>query len=392
MRPEIVAAERAREVRDAARAWRRTGFIGEEALGLVLERYPDDRVRFGPGFRVLAFIFTLIASCALIGLWFVFFDSNPQTGASLIVWAVVFSGLTELQRGPMRRVGAGAESATALAAAALATLGGTIGFGGGSFNDFLLRFLASGFVACSAAAWRWGDAIFQLGAGLLGFALLAQAGPARLLWIGAAALAIPICLAGARLARNAPSQRRGFMILGAISVLALYGAIHIWSLDQHLVESLSVVAREGSGSDGSKGLRALSFATTALLPPALLLIGWRRREPLLLYAGILLVGASVATIRLYREVMPLSLALCLIGAACLTTGLGLLRWLRSGPARERHGFTADPLLDDARRTEAVRSVVAMASFTPAAQAQAARPAFEGGGGGFGGGGATGSYQ
>lgn len=392
MRPEIVAAERAREVRDAARAWRRAGFIGEEALGFVLERYPDDRVRFGPGFRVLAFIFTLIASWALIGLWFVFFDSNPGTGATFLVWALVLSGLTEVQRGPMRRAGAGAESATALGAAALATLAGTIGFGGGSFNDFLLRFLVSGFAVCSAAAWRWGDAIFQLGAGLLGFALLAQAGPARLLWIVAAALAIPMCIAGARLARHAPSQRRGFVILGAVSVLALYGAIHIWSLDQHLVESLSVVTRGGSAVDESTSLRSLSIAATALLPPALLLIGWRRREPLLLYAGLLLVGASIATIRLYREVMPLSLALILIGAACLAIALGLRRWLRSGPTGERHGFTADPLLDDANRTEAIRSVVAMASFTPAAQAPAARPAFEGGGGGFGGGGATGSYQ
>lgn len=392
MRPEIVAAERAREVRDAARAWRRAGFIGEEALGLVLERYPDDRVRFGPGFRVLAFTFTLIASWALIGLWFVFFDSNPGTGASFLVWALVLAGLTEVQRGPMRRAGAGAESATALGATVLATLAGTIGFGGGSFNDFLLRFLVSGFVVCATAAWRWGDAIFQLGAGLLGFALLAQPGPGRLLWIVAAALAIPACLAGARHARHAPSQRRGFVIVGAVSVLALYAAIHIWSFDQRLVESLSVVERGGSAEAGSASLRSLSLSATVLLPPALLVIGWRRREPLLFYGGILLVGTSVATIRLYREVMPLSLALILVGAACLAMALGLRRWLRSGPAGERHGFTADPLLDDANRTEAIRSVVAMASFTPAAQAPAARPAFEGGGGGFGGGGATGSYQ
>lgn len=392
MREEIVAAERAREARDAARGWRRAGFIGEAAFARVVMLHPDDRQRFGPGFRALAFIFTLVASWALIGLWFVFFDSNPKSGGSFLVWAVALGALTEFQRGSMRRADAGAESATALGAAVLATIAGTVGFGEGDFRDFILRFLLSGFVACSLAAWRWGDALFHLGAGLSGFGLLAQAGQGRLLWIVAAAVALPTCLAGARLERFAPSRRRGFAILGAVAVLALYGAIHIWSFDQHVVESMSVIAPAGSTSTGSTTFRALSILATALLPPALLAIGWVRREPLLLYAGLLLVGASIATIRLYREVMPLSFALILIGAGCLVLAFGVRRWLRRGDKGERAGFTADPLFDNTNRTEAIRSVVAMASFTPAAQAPASRPAFEGGGGGFGGGGATGSYQ
>jgi hypothetical protein len=181
------------------------------------------------------------------------------------------------------------------------------------------------------------------------------------------------------------------VIVGAIAVLALYGALHIWSFDEHLVESMSVVAHGGS-ADVQPTLRTLSILATALLPPLLLRIGWRRREPLLLYAGLLLVGASIATIRLYREIMPLSLALILIGTACLALAFAARRWLRAGERGERGGFTADPLFDNTNRTEAIRSVVAMASFTPAAQAPGTRPAFEGGGGGFGGGGATGSYE
>jgi hypothetical protein len=112
---------------------------------------------------------------------------------------------------------------------------------------------------------------------------------------------------------------------------------------------------------------------------------------LLLYSGLLLIGVSIATIRLYHAVMPLSLALILIGSACLALALGVRRWLRSSPNGERHGFTADPLFDNTNRTEVIRSVVAAASFTPAAQAAPATPAFEGGGGSFGGGGASGGY-
>ena len=103
------------------------------------------------------------------------------------------------------------------------------------------------------------------------------------------------------------------------------------------------------------------------------------------------IGVSIATIRLYREVMPLSLALILIGGSSLALALGVRRFLRAGPKGERHGFTADPLLDNSNRTEAIRIVTTMASFAPTAQAAPDRSGFEGGGGGFGGGGATGTY-
>ena len=392
MKAEIVAAERAKEAREAARAWRRSGFIPQEVLNRVIEMYPDDRKRFGPGFRVLAFIFALLASFTLVGLWFDLFDSNPRNGMSFFVWALVLAALTELQRGPWKRADAGAEIATALAAVVLAAVAGTVGFGGSQIDEAVLRLLVSTTLACSIAAWRWGDALFFLGAGLSSFGLFAQAGHGRLLWIAAALILIPMCIAGARLERFAPSSRKGFVILGAVAVLALYAAVHVWSFDQHLIESMSVIGHGGAVSAEPTGIRSFSILATALLPPALLLIGWRKREPLLLYAGLLLIGASIATIRLYREVMPLSLALILIGAFCIALAFGVRRWLRSGDKGECCGFTADPLFDDTNRTEAIRSVVAMASFTPTAQPPASRPAFEGGGGRFGGGGATGSYE
>jgi hypothetical protein len=329
---------------------------------------------------------------ALIGLWLDFFDRNLDSGVSFLAWAFILAAFTEVQRGPLKRADAGAESATALMAAVLATVAGTIGLGGTRFDDLTLRFLVSGFLAGSIAAWRWGDGLFFLGAGLSGFGLLAQTGHGRLLWIAAALLLIPTGLAGARLERFAPSSRKGFVIVGAIAVLALYAAVHVWSFDQHLIESMRVIAQGGAVSAKPTGTRSLSILATALLPPGLLLIGWRKREPLLLYAGLLLIGASIATIRLYHQVMPLSFALILIGTGCLALAFGVRRWLRSGDQGERDGFTADPLFDNTNRTEAIRSVVAMASFTPGAQAPASRPAFEGGGGRFGGGGATGSYQ
>lgn len=391
MTPELVAAERAKEARDAARAWRRAGFTTEVVLSRVIEAYPDDRKRFGPGFRALAFIFALVASLTMIGLWFDLFDSNPSNGTSFLVWALALAALTELQRGPWKRADAGAETATALMAVVMGVMAG-MAFGDTRSDDLLvLRFMLSGLIACSLAAWRWGERLFFLGAGLSGFGLLAQADRGRLLWIITSLLLIPGCLGAVRSERLGPSHRRGAVTLGAIAILALYGAVHVYSWDEHFIESMRIVS-SGTSAAAWPPLRSLSILATALLPPVLFVIGWRRREPLLLYAGLLLIGASIATIRLYRQVMPLSFALILIGAACIALALAVRRWLRSGDQGERDGFTADPLFDNANRTEAIRSVVAMASFTPAAQAPGTRPAFEGGGGGFGGGGATGSYE
>lgn len=391
MRAAVVAAERARHVRDAARAWRRAGLIGEEALRTIVARYPDDRRRFGPGFRALAFVFTVIASWALIGLWIVLFNPNLDRGAGFLAGGMLWVAFTEFQRGHLKRADAGAEAATALIAGVLAVASGAIGFGGSRVEDFLLRFLVAAFLVSSAAAWRWGDKLFFLGASLSGFGLLAQPGQGRLLWILASAILIPACVRAARDQRLSPSHRSGAVIVGVVAVLALYSAVHVWSWDQGVVEQLRLASSLAPAGPQGPFLRSLSILATAVLPPVLFLAGWRRREPLLLYGGLLLIGASIATIRLYREVMPLSLALILIGAACLTLALSVRRWLRSGMGGERHGFTADPLFDNTNRTEVIRTVVAMASFTPAAQPAPARSSFDGGGGGFGGGGASGTY-
>jgi uncharacterized membrane protein YgcG len=386
--PEIVAAERAREVRDAVRAWRRGGFTTEACEAEALARYPDDRVRFGMGFRILSFIFAFIAGVALVGFSALFLATSGTGRFFFTFWAVVMTALTELQRGPGRRADAGAETATACLAVLFAICACFVGTD--RTSEMLFRFIAASFFFCGVAAWRWGDRVFSLGTAVAGFGLLAQNDFGRISWVLAA---IPLIVASLRAARArslAPSHRHGAMIVGAIAVFALYFALHVFSWDERLVEGLHIFGSETPESAFSGPWRALCLASTALLPPALLLAGWRRREPLLLYAGLLLLGVSIATVRLYRQVMPLSLALILLGASLLLLVFAMRRWLRTGAGGERDGFTADPLLDNTNRTEAVRVAAAMASFTPAPRSDSGG-GFVGGGGSFGGGGATGSF-
>lgn len=393
MSPEWSAAERAKEIRDEARGWRRAGFINEEVLRRTLSLFPDDRERFGPGFRALAFLFAGFACVVMVGLALVLFEPRGEfaLGVQLCFWAVALAALTEVQRGSWKRADAGAENATAYASVILGVLG-IVALTESLPTDARLfgtatRTIAVLLVACAVAAWRYGDMVLFAGGALSGFALLVQTGHGRLLWILVGALLVPVCLRAARDPRLGPSHRRGSVIVGAVAIVALYVAAHVWSFDQRLIEW----THDFNTPPGPLPFRWLSILATALLPPFLLGLGWRRREPLLLYSGLLLIGISIATIRLYHSVLPLSFALILIGGSCLGLALAVRRWLRAGEKGERDGFTADPLFDDTNRTEAIRAVVAVASFTPAAQPTASRPAFEGGGGSFGGGGATGGF-
>lgn len=391
MSPEIAAAQRAKEVRDAARGWKRAGFISDAVLPRIVEIYPDTRRRFGPALRTLAFIFATIAAWAMIGLSSLFL--SPEWGRAwtfFLSWAVVLAALTEIQRGPMKHSDAGSESATALLAVIFLVTSVLVNEDNHSAHGLAVRVFSSILFMCSVAAWRFGERIFFLCAAMAGFGLLTQFPQSRFTWMVTALALIPLSIRAARSARLAPAMRRGATLVGAIALLALYAAIHIWSWDNLAIEWLNA-STSSTTSRSPDSVRWPSLIATALLPPFLLILGWKRRERLLIYGGLLLIAASLATIRLYQVVMPFSAALIAVGATCIVLALSTRRWLRSGPGGERDGFTADPLFDNENRTAVIRTAVSMASFTPAAQATSAPAAFQGEGGSFGGGGASGSF-
>lgn len=396
MRAEMRAAERAREVRDAARAWEKAGFTTNEVTREVIGLYPDDRGRLGPGFRTLVFIFAWMAGTSCTTFLFIPFSMLGSTGWALMmgVYGLMLAALTEYQIGPLKRMDAGAESATGLMATGY-TLAGLLWFlievtHLGERPAVLLG-LTVCCAWCATAAWRWGERIYFIGAFCCLLLLLAQGPAPRLLWMLAGGLGAWEAARASRDEKLSPGHRKGAAYVAGCALLALYAAVHIGSVDSRLIEELRIISPSTRTEAPGSAVRNASVLATGLLPVALMAMGWRLRRSLLLNIGLLLLGASVITIRAYREVMPLGSALVLIGAVCLLAALGLRRWLRGGPAGERNGFTADPLLDDTNRTEVIETALKVATFTPAARAAPEPPAFQGGGGSFGGGGASTSF-
>ncbi len=392
MSPEQARAERAQAARETARAWRRAGLLDWAAAAHVERSFPDDRRRFGPVLRTLAYGFTVFAVGAAFALVLVLLDahSDDTIGVLAFVSTLALVGATELLKGPLRLANAGVESATGQLAP-LATLGAVMWLlskisTGSPYGLLVALLVATG--AYALAAFRWGSTVGALLATACLGGALAQLPGARLSWLAVALLVVPLTLRGSEESGLPPSHRRSCLAVSLLLVAGVYIAFHLGSYDEHLLED-SVVYLHRALARQWVPPRGVFVATTALLPVAVLALGVSLRHRLLTLLGAALVAASLVTLRAYVHVAPLWLVLSVSGVALIVLALGLRRWLHGGAARERGGFTAEDLAGEERTLKLLETAVAVAVASPAPRADQDSPArFEGGGGGFGGGGAS----
>jgi hypothetical protein len=394
MTPELERADRAESVRDAARSWQRAGVVDEAVVAAVDARHPDDRVRVGPVFRVLLFLFTLIAVCGAFG--FVSLLADFKNAGELSVLALL-SGIamaagTEVQAGRLRRRQGGTEAATSfLAVGFLLSAAAWWLYKAQVAEDrialALLCLVAAGLFA--AAAWRWG---YPLYAGAATAALLLALIPlpgARLLWIGLALAAAPGLLRLGLSPRLPPAHRASLTLAASVALTGLYAAVHLGSWESRLIEEAGGRTLPGWANDDS--FWWFAAAATALVPAILLAAGLLQRRYALILLGVATAAASLVTLRYYVHLAPLWVILAGSGAFVVALALALRRYLASGPDGERHGYTASPLFADLARRRILEAGAAILALTPEARSLQEEPKYEGGGGEFGGGGASGSF-
>ncbi len=410
MRRDAVRAERARECRVAARAWRRAGTIDDTTLAAIDTTFPDDRVRARPAFRVLFFAFTAFGVLAAFGLALATgLDSSGKLGFVALTFGILLAAATEVQLGLFRRDRGGTEEATSILSALF--LVGAAGWfvfewiplgGRAEFSSFLV--VAA--LILAAAAWRWGLAIHATGAAVLAFWLLARLPHGRLLWAVTGLVASALLVRARESGRLAPSHRRAASWAFLVAIAGLYASISIYSLDHGLVEA---IGERGSffhslfdvdPRTGAAGVlaglpwtvrRVLCACLTAGVPAVLIAAGLRRRRRLLLDAGLVLAAVSLATVRAYVHVAAPWLVLAAAGGGLLALALVLRRWLDSGPGRERGGFTAEPLFESPSRTRILEAAATIATLSPTPRGVPTEPGFKGGGGESGGAGASGEF-
>jgi len=392
--PELARADRAEAVRNAARSWRGAGVIDAAALQAIEQRYPDDRSRVGPVFRVLLFLFTLLAGNALFGFIGVIGGlSGSNRGDALAVLAVL-AGLgltfaTDVQIGSLRRRQGGIEAATSFMA--LGYLFGAVAwwvFESKTSADVPILCLA-GAVLCAAAAWRWGYPLYAAAAtaGLL--VATAHLSFGRLLWIVLPLAAAPVLLRLSASLRLPPAHRASCTAVLSVALAGLYAAVHLGSWEKQVIEEIG--ERHHQAPPGGDLLWWLAVVATALVPAVLLALGLRGRCYPLLLLGAGTAVASLVTLRWYVHLAPLWVVLVVSGILLVAVVFALRRYLESGPEGERHGFTAAPLFQDAARLRLLEAGAAILTLAPEARTIHEEPKFEGGGGQFGGGGASGGF-
>jgi hypothetical protein len=395
MTRDVRRAERAQAAREAARSWRRVGLLDEAAVAHVAREWPDDRRRFGPVLRTLAFGFTVFAVGATVALALVLNQKHVDDtlGIVALVLAVALSVLTEICKGPLRVCNAGLESATGLLAPLMTTIGVMWLLSqlstGSPYTDLFALLIAT--AAYGAASLRWGSTVSGLVATACLGGALAQLPGARLTWVMAAVVVVPLTLRGAVAPALPLSHRRTCLAVALLALVGLYVACHLGSYDERLLES-SVVFGQRELARQWVLPRGLYVVMTALVPLGVLALGLvRRRRPVILL-GAALIATSLVTLRYYVHVAPLWVVLTISGAALMSLALGLRRWLHAGPVHERCGYTADELAGEERKLRLLETAVAVAAAGPAQRTEEnAATSFEGGGGRSGGGGASGQF-
>lgn len=398
MRADAALADRNAAVRTAARSWKKAGVIDEATLAAIEKTVPDDRVRVGPVFRVLLFLFTVLAANALFGfLWLLFFERAGSTGAAIGVAAIVFGlalvALTELQIGTRRRSQGGTEAAASFVALGY-LLGGFAWFAFEKFPESdaiaISSMLAAATVVFAAAAWRWGYPVYAGASAAALLMLVARVPAGRLLWIILPLLAAPLLLRRADSERLPPAHRDSCKAALVVSLVGLYMAVHLGSFDSGLIEAIRNFDRQPGTLPvfTSDVQRWLSAAATAVVPIIFLAIAVRTRRYPFLLVGLGTAAASLVTLRYYVHLGPLWAVLTVAGIALVAGVFALRRYLDSGPSRERRGFTAEPLFEDLARQRLLEVGAAVASLSPEARSMREEPRYTGGGGEFGGGGST----
>lgn len=383
-------------MRQAAAAWHEAGVLDDAGLAAVEARHPDDSGRLGPVLRTLVGAFAAFGVLVSFGLAMVVLRLRDETAIAfvLLLFGAGLGVLTELQMGPLKRMQAGAETATGLLSILSLTLGFVFLLEGMSLAPRAGVVLVLAFTAflSGAAALRWGSVTAALSASLAVFGLLAQPPGGRLLWMVAGSLFPLFLLRASDSGRLAPPHRKCLVGASLVALAALYLAFHLGSWDSGLVGWLSAWRWSGEwGPDIPPAGRAVAIAGSAILPLAVTAAGiWSRRRSLLL-AGVLMGAASLVTLRFYVQVMPLSSALVLVGALTILVVLVVRRVLDRGAGHERWGFTGERLYDSPTRMQLLETAVGIVSLSPPSKPEDASTDFEGGRGSSGGGGATSSF-
>ena len=154
MRSARADAERASEVRDAARDWKQAGAIDAATLAAIEAEFPERRLELARAWNVLIFV---LVSAAILGVQVAVFGFHAKSSGRFFVYAAILAAVTEVLRGS-RLSGTGSDAATSFWAVVNLIVGFALLLEGP--KPPLTATIAVAGMAFAAAGWRWGFALY----------------------------------------------------------------------------------------------------------------------------------------------------------------------------------------------------------------------------------------
>ncbi|HJT74853.1 MAG TPA: hypothetical protein VJ720_12555 [Chitinophaga sp.] len=176
--------------------------------------------------------------------------------------------------------------------------------------------------------------------------------------------------------------RRCLEVLKALGLLTLYVSGNYLVVREVSNEMFGLDLQPGESIPGGW----IFWIFTVVLPPLYIYLGLRKKDRILIVAGLILLAAIVFTIRYYHSVAPIEVAMTLGGAFMILVAYFVTKYLKE----PKKGFTAAED-DEKHALQRLQIEAVIISQTMSHTPQPAQGEVKFGGGTGSGGGATGEY-
>ncbi|HTN16924.1 MAG TPA: hypothetical protein VL092_04525 [Chitinophagaceae bacterium] len=377
--------------------WYDAGLLNEEQYDATVTKYPYNFYSPNLFVKIGLFLFTCIAVSATLGFYaLLFMDAFEGEGFvtfTAFFFACATFGILEFLIRHTRIHHSGNDEALLYIALSAVAIGisGLFDYNFSTTNSTLLFCVLMSPVLL-AAVIRYADRLVALVLSLFCYAifflLIKKTGPVAKLIMPFALmiLSVPVYV----YARKLKNQQRFFFwkecisVFETVALLVFYGAGNYYVIRESGAAFFGMVLKPGQDIP----LAFFFYAFTAFIPLLYVFFGLKRKDKLLLWAGLLLIGIAVLTFKYYFSLGHTELTLTGAGSIMILVAYAAIRYLKT----PKHGITFDEATDEEHflKTNAEAIVLAQTFAHPGAAAEKnSGPDF--GGGASGGGGAGGSF-
>ena len=360
--------------------------ISEESYCRILKAHPDKLYTPNYFVRLALGILTLVAVLFITALGILFFGANSDSTLEtlMLLTGIACYVVLELMIKTKKYFNAGVDNVLMFSTVLLII--STFFIDAATSNYTLISGVIA--VLCFLICLRFTDA-FMAGVSYLAFFVFVFLLYVKIGIIAKASAPLLMMLVSAFvffIARKIEKIERTIIYSSSINTVKFLTLITFYvSVNYFVVKELNVeMFGLHFSAKSSVPLGWLFWILTIIIPPLYIFFGVAKKDFLFIRTGLILVAATVLTIRQYYLILPAEIVMLIVGVLLISISYFLIKYLRA----VKRGYTFQNLHPADRRLLNAEALIIAQTFTPAAKIE--NNTLYGGGLG-GGGGATGNF-